>query len=116
MKKTKKKTCSDSPRMIPLGCAGDCQMSRTELVRTSGNRIPTGGPGTSSSVRSRMGGELGRPSPILVKANTWISYSTYFPRPVSWTLWVELPSTVQEWAGPSESFSLYTTWSVGSSV
>lgn len=109
-KKKNRKTCSDSPRMIPLGCAGDCQMSRTELVRTSGNRIPTGGPGTSSSVRSRMCGELGRPSPILVKAKTWISYSTYFPRPVSWTLWVELPSTVQEWAGPSESFSLYTTW------
>lgn len=35
-----------SPRMMPLGWAGLCQMSRTELVRTSGNRMPTGGPGT----------------------------------------------------------------------
>ena len=35
-----------SPRMIPFGCAGGCQVRHTEEVRTSGNRIPTGGPGT----------------------------------------------------------------------
>lgn len=96
---------------MPLGCEGDCQISRTEVVRTSGNRMPTGGPGTSSRVLSRMGGELGCPSPILVKARTCISKSTYFPKPVSWTLCVAFPSTVQKWTALSESFSLYTTWS-----
>lgn len=35
-----------APRMMPLGCAGGCQMSLTEVVLTSGKRIPTGGPGT----------------------------------------------------------------------
>lgn len=34
------------PRMMPLGAAGGCQTSRTDVVRTSGNRMPTGGPGT----------------------------------------------------------------------
>lgn len=34
------------PRMMPLGVAGGCQISRTEVVLTSGNRMPTGGPGT----------------------------------------------------------------------
>lgn len=34
------------PRMMPLGSAGGCQMSRTKVVLTSGKRIPTGGPGT----------------------------------------------------------------------
>lgn len=33
---------------MPLGWAGDCQIRRTEVVRTSGNRIPTGGPGTAA--------------------------------------------------------------------
>lgn len=34
---------------MPLGWAGGCQMSRTEVVLTSGKRIPTGGPGTASN-------------------------------------------------------------------
>lgn len=34
--------------MIPLGCAGGCQMSLTDVVLTSGNRMPTGGPGTET--------------------------------------------------------------------
>lgn len=33
---------------MPFGWAGDCQIRRTDVVRTSGNRIPTGGPGTVS--------------------------------------------------------------------
>lgn len=37
---------SHLPRMTPLGAVGGCQMSRTEVVLTSGNSIPTGGPGT----------------------------------------------------------------------
>lgn len=37
------------PRIIPLGWAGDCQISLTEVVRTSGNKIPTGGPGTGKN-------------------------------------------------------------------
>lgn len=43
-------TGPNSPRIMPLGWAGGCQMSRTELVLTSGKRIPTGGPGTASSL------------------------------------------------------------------
>lgn len=35
-----------SPRMMPLGAAGGCQISRTDVVLTSGNRMPMGGPGT----------------------------------------------------------------------
>lgn len=31
---------------MPLGCAGGCQMSLTDVVLTSGKRMPTGGPGT----------------------------------------------------------------------
>lgn len=38
--------------MMPLGCEGDCQMSRTEVVRTSGNRMPTGGPGTAGKQKT----------------------------------------------------------------
>lgn len=37
------------PRMMPLGAAGGCQTSRTDVVRTSGNRMPTGGPGTGGT-------------------------------------------------------------------
>lgn len=132
------------PRMMPLGWAGGCQMSRTEVVLTSGKRIPTGGPGTaiseithlvickritaqsnfpmlvctvylgfkipSSSVRSKSGGELEAPSPIRVKPRTWISYRTYLSRPVSWTLWLVFPSTVQKQRAESESFSRYATY------
>lgn len=36
----------NSPSIIPLGCAGGCQISLTEVVLTSGNKMPTGGPGT----------------------------------------------------------------------
>lgn len=38
-----------SPRMMPLGAAGGCQISRTDVVLTSGNRMPTGGPGTGGN-------------------------------------------------------------------
>ena len=57
-----------------------------------------------------MEGELLLPSPIRVKARTWISYRTYLPRPLSWTLWLVFPSTGQKSGAVSESFSLYTTW------
>lgn len=63
----------------------------------------------SSSVRSRTGGRLGTPSPILVKASTRISYSVYLPSPVSWALREALPSASQNWARVSKSFSLYIT-------
>lgn len=39
---------------MPLGCEGDCQISRTDVVRTSGNRIPTGGPGTEAKQQTRL--------------------------------------------------------------
>lgn len=45
--KTEKDLIGYKPSIMPLGCEGDCQISRTEVVRTSGNRIPTGGPGTA---------------------------------------------------------------------
>lgn len=39
--------------MMPLGCAGDCQIKRTEVVLTSGKRIPTGGPGTAGKTADK---------------------------------------------------------------
>jgi hypothetical protein len=33
--------------MIPFGVAGGCQISLTDVVLTSGNRMPMGGPGTA---------------------------------------------------------------------
>lgn len=80
----------------------------TRLVRCM--RLP------SSRVLSKMDGELLRPSPIRVKAKTWISYRTYLPRPISWTLWLVLPSTAQKLGAVSESFSLYTTWNTGCTI
>lgn len=38
-----------SPRMMPLGAAGGCQISRTDVVLTSGKRMPMGGPGTGGA-------------------------------------------------------------------
>lgn len=40
---------SGLPRMMPLGAAGGCQISRTDVVLTSGNRMPIGGPGTGGT-------------------------------------------------------------------
>lgn len=103
--------------MGPLGCTGR---------HTLGTRVSWhGGPTTpdldppplgahcrclpSSSVLSRMGGWLGTPSPMRVKASTRISYSTYLPSPASWALRDAFPSASQNRARRSESFSLYMT-------
>lgn len=45
----------NSPSIIPLGCAGGCQISLTELVLTSGNKMPTGGPGTVTANEKSLG-------------------------------------------------------------
>ena len=102
---------------VPFGAAGDSRRGRAGQGVVRGEAQlpalprPWGGGVTSPSsrVRSRMGGWLGPPSPMRVKASTWISYSTYLPRPVSWALREEFPSTSQNRGGASESFSLYST-------
>lgn len=97
---------------VPFGAEGDPRRGRAgQGAVGSGAQLQTPGGVTSPSsrVRSRMGGWLGPPSPMRVKASTWISYSTYLPRPVSWALREEFPSTSQNRGGASESFSLYST-------
>ena len=64
--------CADlSPRMMPLGWAGGCQMSLTEEVLTSGNRMPTGGPGTMGDryVRQQY---IMNPTIILQKVSVYV--------------------------------------------
>ena len=45
---------------MPLGWDGDCQMRRTDVVRTSGNRMPTGGPGTVGQTDRQLDRLMGR--------------------------------------------------------
>ncbi len=66
----------------------------------------------SSLVLSKTGGLLSCPSPIRVKANTWISYWTNLRRFLSKTDCVRLPLTTFTCASEAESFSLYITWKV----
>ena len=101
---------------VPFGAAGYPRRGRAGQGVVQGEAQlpalprPWGGvTSPSSRVRSRIGGWLGPPSPMRVKASTWISYSTYLPRPVSWALREEFPSTSQNRGGASESFSLYST-------
>lgn len=55
MKVTDESLCIENPpKIMPLGCAGGCQISLTEVVLTSGKRMPTGGPGTITHKICRM--------------------------------------------------------------
>lgn len=66
--------------MMPLGAAGGCQISRTDVVLTSGNRMPMGGPGT--------GGDKGEAGDSVAVARP--------PRPHLVQLWGS------RWAGQQE--------------
>lgn len=62
----------------------------------------------SSFVLSNRTGKHGTPSPILVNANTWISYWLYFLRPFKTTEWVKFPLIRRVWVPDSEYFSRYS--------
>lgn len=49
--------------MMPLGAAGGCQISRTDVVLTSGNRMPMGGPGTGGD-RAEAGDTAAAAQPL----------------------------------------------------
>lgn len=54
--------------MMPLGAVGGCQISRTDVVLTSGNRMPTGGPGTEGTKEKQVAVQRLSPKPSPVPA------------------------------------------------